>query len=325
MLSLDRREDAHVPGLRLRRRRVPLDPRPANERPGDDMRPRASTGRRIATRPRRSASCGRATGRAGCTSCASARPTDASATRRSSCKPRTLGSHRVAVVLATQTWQAYNFADANGDGWGDSWYVSGATHVRRPDAAVPRLRASAPLQRLGSHVPHLVAADGKQVDFLSDQDIDALASGDELAHDYDLVVFPGHEEYVTAARARRDHALPQPRRQPRVPRGEQHVLGRADRPAADDEGGAMARHGRPEAALTGGAVRRLESRRGAAAVHGDRRDRGAVALRRHRTRRRLDLRRGTGSRSTPPGRRRRRGRSCSRGSRTCSGRASRRR
>jgi hypothetical protein len=31
-------------------------------------------------------------------------------------RPRTLGAHRVAVVLATQTWQAYNFADANGDG-----------------------------------------------------------------------------------------------------------------------------------------------------------------------------------------------------------------
>src|SRR5206468_3858876 len=39
-------------------------------------------------------------------------------------RPRTLGQHRVAVVLATRTWQAYNFADANGDGWGDSWYVS---------------------------------------------------------------------------------------------------------------------------------------------------------------------------------------------------------
>src|SRR5512146_2416167 len=37
-------------------------------------------------------------------------------------RPRTLGEHRVAVVLSTNTWQAYNFQDANGDGWGDSWY-----------------------------------------------------------------------------------------------------------------------------------------------------------------------------------------------------------
>ena len=37
----------------------------------------------------------------------------------------------------------------------------------------------------------------KQVDFLSDEDVDAIPSGDELARHYDLVVFPGHEEYVT--------------------------------------------------------------------------------------------------------------------------------
>src|SRR5581483_7609252 len=35
-------------------------------------------------------------------------------------RPRLLGVHRVAVVLATQTWQAYNFTDADGNGRGDS-------------------------------------------------------------------------------------------------------------------------------------------------------------------------------------------------------------
>ena len=44
-------------------------------------------------------------------------------------RPRASATHRVAVVLATQTWQAYNFADSNCDGWGDSWYVSGRTHA----------------------------------------------------------------------------------------------------------------------------------------------------------------------------------------------------
>jgi hypothetical protein len=38
---------------------------------------------------------------------------------------------------------------------------------------------------------------GKAVDFLSDDDLDAVANGGELAKHYDLVVFPGHEEYVT--------------------------------------------------------------------------------------------------------------------------------
>ena len=42
-------------------------------------------------------------------------------------RPRVFGSQsRVAVVLSTNTWQAYNFRDANGDGCGDSWYVSNA-------------------------------------------------------------------------------------------------------------------------------------------------------------------------------------------------------
>src|SRR5262249_3300970 len=36
-------------------------------------------------------------------------------------RPRVLGTRRVAVVLATNTWAAYNFEDADGDGWGDSW------------------------------------------------------------------------------------------------------------------------------------------------------------------------------------------------------------
>jgi hypothetical protein len=37
----------------------------------------------------------------------------------------------------------------------------------------------------------------KQVDFLTDDDLDAFPGGDELAAAYDLVVFPGHAEYVT--------------------------------------------------------------------------------------------------------------------------------
>jgi hypothetical protein len=38
---------------------------------------------------------------------------------------------------------------------------------------------------------------GKRVDFLSDDDLEAAGSGDALRRAYDLVVFPGHEEYVT--------------------------------------------------------------------------------------------------------------------------------
>jgi hypothetical protein len=112
-------------------------------------------------------------------------------------RPRLLGKHRVAVVLATQTWQAYNFADANGDGWGDSWYVSGRN--RSVDLSRPFLDFGLPFRFHDWDLTFLtwLQQTAKQVDFLSDQDVDAIPSGDELSRHYDLVVFPGHEEYVT--------------------------------------------------------------------------------------------------------------------------------
>jgi hypothetical protein len=113
-------------------------------------------------------------------------------------KPHTLGSHRIAVVLATQTWQAYNFTDENGDGWGDSWYVGGG-RTRAVDLTRPFLDFGLPFRFHDWDLTFLtwLQQAGKQVDFLSDQDVSALATGDELARNYDLVVFPGHEEYVT--------------------------------------------------------------------------------------------------------------------------------
>jgi N,N-dimethylformamidase beta subunit-like protein len=104
---------------------------------------------------------------------------------------------RVAVVLSTNTWQAYNFWDGNGDGWGDSWYVSGAT--RHVDLSRPFLDFGVPY-RFGDWDLDFIAwlnRTGKQVDFLSDDDLAAFSSGDKLASGYDLVVFPGHAEYAT--------------------------------------------------------------------------------------------------------------------------------
>src|SRR5205814_2004406 len=112
-------------------------------------------------------------------------------------RPRRLGTQRVAVVLATNTWAAYNFTDADGDGWGDSWYVT-AKH-RSVDLRRPFLDFGVPF-RFHDWDLEFVAwlnRTGRAVDFLSDGDLDGVASGDELARRYDLVVFPGHEEYVT--------------------------------------------------------------------------------------------------------------------------------
>src|SRR5205809_4537224 len=112
-------------------------------------------------------------------------------------RSRRLGTTRVAVVLATNTWAAYNFADDDGDGWGDSWYVTGrhrSVDLQRPflDFGVPFRFHDWDLE----FVAWLNRTD-RSVDFLSDDDLGAVASGEELARRYDLVVFPGHEEYVT--------------------------------------------------------------------------------------------------------------------------------
>ena len=104
---------------------------------------------------------------------------------------------RVAVVLSTNTWQAYNFWDANGDGWGDSWYVSDAT--RSVDLSRPFLDFGVPFRFRDWDLDFIAWLNrtGKQVDFLTDDDVAAFRTGDELAAAYDLVVYPGHAEYVT--------------------------------------------------------------------------------------------------------------------------------
>jgi N,N-dimethylformamidase beta subunit-like, C-terminal len=113
-------------------------------------------------------------------------------------RPRFFGAQsRVGVVLSTNTWQAYNFRDANGDGWGDSWYVSNAIHsvdLRRPylDFGVPFRFRDWDLSFIS-----WLNKTGKQVEYLSDDDLERFKSGDELARAYDLLIFPGHAEYMT--------------------------------------------------------------------------------------------------------------------------------
>jgi hypothetical protein len=111
-------------------------------------------------------------------------------------RPRMLGEHRIAVVLPTNTWQAYNFRDGNGDGVGDTWYADPKQSVAldRPfaGAGVPPHFAQYDLLFL-----RWLARTHKHVDVLTDDDLDRLHDGSQLARAYDLVVFPGHEEYVT--------------------------------------------------------------------------------------------------------------------------------
>ena len=111
-------------------------------------------------------------------------------------RPRRLGEHRVAVVLPTNTWQADNVRDANGDGWGDSW--SADRSVRAVDLRRAYLDFGLP-DRFGSGAGAVISwlsRTGKRVDYLSDDDLAAVASGDALRRAYDLVVFAGSEEYA---------------------------------------------------------------------------------------------------------------------------------
>jgi hypothetical protein len=111
-------------------------------------------------------------------------------------RPSTLGEHQVAVVLSTMTWQAYNFHDDDGDGILDTWY-----------AGEPHARLGRPYENRGV-IPHYkhyeqpflrwLIATGRDVDYLADADLDARATtGQSLAEAYELIVFPGHHEYVT--------------------------------------------------------------------------------------------------------------------------------
>jgi hypothetical protein len=111
-------------------------------------------------------------------------------------RPRVLGESHVAVVLSTMTWQAYNFHDDDGNGTLDTWY-----------AGQPHARLGRPYENRGV-IPHYkhyeqpflrwLVSTNRNVDYLADADLDAPSTtGRGLAQAYDLIVFPGHHEYVT--------------------------------------------------------------------------------------------------------------------------------
>jgi hypothetical protein len=113
-------------------------------------------------------------------------------------RPVRLGEHRVAVVMPTETWQAYNFRDDDGDGVPDTWYTF------RPGQTTARL--ARPFQNRGVP-PHWKQYDApfvrwlvhthNDVDYLSDADLRTVSNGRRLADAYSLIIFSGHHEYVT--------------------------------------------------------------------------------------------------------------------------------
>ena len=111
-------------------------------------------------------------------------------------RPAVLGRNRVAVVQPTNTWQAYNYRDGNGDGRPDTWYFDSS--VSTVDMSRPFLDRGVPPHFRQYDVTFIrwLAHTGKHVDMLSQEDLEGIP-GERLAQLYRLIVFPGHHEYVT--------------------------------------------------------------------------------------------------------------------------------
>jgi len=110
--------------------------------------------------------------------------------------PARLGEHPIAVVLPTQTWQAYNFRDDDGDGSPDTWY-EGPPHATAGLHRPFENRGVPPHYRYYDE-PFLrwLARNHYAVDFISDAELNAYG-GDALTRAYHLLIFSGHHEYVT--------------------------------------------------------------------------------------------------------------------------------
>jgi hypothetical protein len=106
-------------------------------------------------------------------------------------------SAATAVILPTNTWQAYNYRDMDGDGVGDTWYADPSIHV--VNLARPYLPPGMPRIFEHSQVPFIrwLYRHGVRTDFYSDDDFGRFRSGRWLDRHYRSIVFAWHEEYVT--------------------------------------------------------------------------------------------------------------------------------
>jgi hypothetical protein len=113
-------------------------------------------------------------------------------------RPERLGEHRVAVIVPTYSWQAYNLWDESGDGFGETWYA--AWKHRTVRLGRPFLNRGVPPRFRRYDLPFLrwLQLRDQSVDYLSEADL-AGSRGDVLARSYKLIVFPSHHEYVPSS------------------------------------------------------------------------------------------------------------------------------
>ena len=97
--------------------------------------------------------------------------------------------------MPTQTWQAYNHRDDDGNGTEDTWYASGDT--ARLGRAAPEPRRPVPLPELRRAVPPLAGRRRTTTSTCSPTRTWARRAARSSRAAYALIVFPGHHEYVT--------------------------------------------------------------------------------------------------------------------------------
>jgi N,N-dimethylformamidase beta subunit-like protein len=112
-------------------------------------------------------------------------------------RPNRLAEHRIAVVMPTFTWQAYNFHDDDEDGESDTWYAAPG-RIKTARLGRPYENRGVPPHYKYYDQPFLQWLDQEKraVDYLGQTDV-ARSTGRRLAEAYDLIIFPGHHEYVT--------------------------------------------------------------------------------------------------------------------------------
>jgi hypothetical protein len=115
-------------------------------------------------------------------------------------RPSSLGTAPVLVVEPTNTWHAYDVVD------GDSWYLNSSVHaidLTHPFASTRVTGAQVPaglpeqFSRFDLGFLRWYWHSGYRADFISDDDLERIANAGQLSR-YRLIVFAGHEEYVTS-------------------------------------------------------------------------------------------------------------------------------
>ena len=131
-------------------------------------------------------------------------------------RSRSFDRSRVAVVLPTNTWQAYNFRDGDGDGIGDTWYAD--RDISAVDLGRPYLHRGVPPHYRGYDLGFLrwLSQKHERADFLADDDLERLGAR-TLAALYRPRRLPGPRGVCDCTCVRRNRRLSERRWEPDVP------------------------------------------------------------------------------------------------------------